>query len=376
MAGLKLLSDAHIVEALHFDHKICEASAEPAGLYLRTKIEDCRMRDRLCLIIFLVSLAGCSQYPEERVTAPLTEVRRAPVAHEAETKADAAFEPLPAGVNLTAQFRDRFQDPEHALTPEQAEALKPYRILIVHGLLGEVGLKFTGLLDKFSRGQGLIDYFKDQKRVFDELHLDYAVAGFKTASVDRSSTKIADAIAASDRPVIVLSHSKGGIDTLDALRKLDAQGKLGKVAGWISVQGVFYGSPDADEYVNSCFKRTYAKVAIKCLGGNFDSVKDLTCCACERYEAEHKDEIERIVRTVPIVCFASWTDEPKRGQLSDGQVPAKNEILCGCDYVAASHISHSETVINSKGEFDRTTFTKALLSLLADKMKNAGNPKP
>ena len=330
------------------------------------------MRCRLYSLLLIAALAGCSNYPEDRAKVPLSELRRTTVGREAEAQADAAFTPLANGANLTGTFRERLHDPEHAITAEQAEALKPYRILLVHGLLGEVGLKFTGFLDKFARGQGLIDYFKDQKKTCVELNLDYSVAGFKSASIDRSGTKIADAIAASDRPVIVISHSKGGIDTLDALRKLDAQGKLNKVAGWISMQGVFYGSPDADDYINSRFKSVYATVAIKCLGGDFDAVKDLTCCTCQQYETEHRADVERIVKTVPIVCFASWSaEQPKHAQeLSDGQVPTKSEILPGADYVAASRISHSQTVIHASEDFDRMAFTRTMLSLISDKMNS------
>src|SRR5262249_34683079 len=139
-------------------------------------------------------------------------------------------------------------------------------------------------------------------------------AGFKSASVERSAGKIADAILKSDKPVIIISHSKGGPDTLAALLKLSQQGKLDRVAGWISIQGVFYGSPDADAVVNSRFKKTYAFCAVKCMGADFDSIRDLTTTTRERYQDEHRAEIEAVVKKVPTLCFASWDSASKNGK--------------------------------------------------------------
>jgi len=295
---------------------------------------------------------------------------------EEEAKADAQFVAAPeCGANLTGEFNARYQHPDRTITSNQTAALKPYRVLIVHGLLGDVGLSFAGFLDKFDKRQGLIGYLKDQKTAVRELGLECSVAAFKSASVDRSGTKIAEAIEASDRPVIVLSHSKGGLDTLDALLKLQKVGKLSKVAGWISIQGALYGSPDADVCDDSKFKSAMARVAITCLGGHYQAIKDLTIEHCEAYQAEHREEIDRVVKAVPTICFVSWKKTPDEAAtqrdpdlLNDGAVPAHRGVLPGADYVAKANIGHAQTVIHVDADFDRVAFTQALLGMLGEKI--------
>ena len=276
------------------------------------------------------------------------------------------------GRNVTTEFRERFANIDKYCTEDRKEALKPYNVIIVHGLLGEVGLKFTGFLNTFSREQTCIDYFKDQRRAVEEFGVEPNIPGFKSASIDRSGTKIAQAIADSDRPVVLISHSKGGIDTLDALLKLQKQGKLNKVAGWISIQGCFYGSPDADSVENSKFRKPFSFVALKCLGANWDAVRDLTTTSSAAYHETHRDEIASVLHTVPTICFASWTDKADKNDpehKSDGCVPLRSAVLPNTDYIAKSGVTHGMTVIRSSEKFDRERFTKVLLTMLVDKMK-------
>lgn len=334
--------------------------------------------NRILLLFPLIFLYGCDDQPRKIAINELRFERPAPVVKiEAEAAADAAFNDQVPATNVTAQFRERFHQYDQYIKDAHLERLRDCNVLIVHGLLGEIGLKVQSMLDTFDHDERVIDYLKDQRKAIDELGLQAHVAGFKSASVERSSGKIVEAILKSDKPVIILSHSKGCVDTLDALLKLSSQGKLDRVAGWIAIQGVFYGSPDADSYVKNRFKNAYAHVALKFMCADFDSIRDLTTKRREQYQAEHAAEIESLTQKLPVLCFASWEHkeaDKKHGDdppapLCDGQVPTHSAILPGSEFVAKANVSHSMTVIHSSKPYDRVKFTKTLLLMLSEQME-------
>jgi len=64
-------------------------------------------------------------------------------------------------------------------------------------------------------------------------------------SVGHNAAAILEFLRSTDKQIIIVSHSKGGLDTLDAL--LDAPELWGDtVVGWVALQAPFYGSPVAD----------------------------------------------------------------------------------------------------------------------------------
>jgi hypothetical protein len=321
------------------------------------------------LILAAVAATG-AESPQPLPAQPIETV--API--DAQAQFDTFDEHIP-GNNVTADYRERFAHLENFLTDDRKNTLKQYNVLLVHGLMGEVGLGFTKFLNMFDKNQNLIAYLKDQKKAVELWGIEPKFASFKSASIDRSGSKIADAILKSDRPVIIISHSKGGIDTLDALIKLSKMGKLSKVAGWISIQGCFYGTPDADKYENNKFKQTLVHLTVKCLGANWDAIKDLTTKAGEAYQSKHHDEVASVLTCVPTLCFASWLEKERFGEKSDGQVPPHSAILPNTDYIAKYGVSHEMTVIKASEDFDRVTFTQVLLTMLADRLaKNATTP--
>lgn len=294
--------------------------------------------------------------------------------------------------NITPEFRSFFHAPAdgmEALTEARMAKLRNCEVLMVHGLMGEVGIGVRKVLDKVSSEQGLIDYLKDQEDVFEACGLPYQRVVFRSHSVDRSGGKIVEAVLAAKRPVILFTHSKGCVDTLDALLKLQAEGKLDRVAGWISLQGPFYGSPQAARYVENGGRRVFGIAAMRVMGGNFDAVRDLTPDARVAYMKEHADEIKSLVRNLPLICFTSW-ESPEKGSkkpkedkepedapaeqpelTSAFRIQPESCLLPGCAYVAKAGVSHSDTVISGPEFFDRDAMTRALLAMLAERL-----PKP
>jgi hypothetical protein len=174
-------------------------------------------------------------------------------------------------------------------------------------------------------------------------------------------------------PVLIVSHSKGCLDTLEALLDLQAEGKLSNVAGWVAIQGPFAGAPDVDDMQGNQFRRIKTRVAIKCLGACFDAVNDMKSSTRKEYLETHRDAIDRLVARLPVVCFASWVENAKNPG-SDGAVPVSSAVLPATDFALVRGLSHSATVINRGGEFDRVAFTRALMTMLLDRVAKLAPP--
>ena len=279
------------------------------------------------------------------------------------------------GRDCNDEFHQRFdefrgQSGAVADGAQLGDHLRGYRVLIVHGLLGEVGLKFTHFLDRIDGRQHVIDYLKDQQKALEGDGVEVEELDHKSDSVERGGSEVARRILAADRPVVILSHSKGCLDTLEALLTLQRYGKLYKVAGWVAMQGPFHGAPEADEVVASHIRKIATRLTLNCLGARFIAVNDMTSNVRENYLQTHRDEIERLIANIPVISFASWKEDPKQpGTDSDGAVPVESAVLPGSDFVLAQGLSHSATVIGGPREFNRRAFTRALMLMLLDRVQ-------
>jgi pimeloyl-ACP methyl ester carboxylesterase len=150
-------------------------------------------------------------------------------------------------------------------------------------------------------GEGVFTSFYSQMRDFDEKGIPYrnislASPAFNTSeSVEHNARAIRALLWSTDKKVILVTHSKGGLDTLHALVGAPALAK--KVIGWVALQSPFYGSPLADS--------TFApvnEVLLAALGGNGQSVEDLEVETRVAYMHEHRSEIKRLMRRIPVIA--------------------------------------------------------------------------
>lgn len=105
-------------------------------------------------------------------------------------------------------------------------------------------------------------------------------------SVENNAAAILDYLLdarAQRKQVTIVSHSKGGLDTLDALLRAEARDLLGDtVVGWVALQAPFYGSPVADPAPSAI-----NAVLLSALDGNGESLDDLKTEVRETYMATH-----------------------------------------------------------------------------------------
>jgi hypothetical protein len=184
--------------------------------------------------------------------------------------------------------------------------LKPFRVLLVPGLATDttesIG-RVTGPLG-ITAPEGFLSAFHQQRRWMDEAGVDYEVAPInRRGSCDDNGDAIVDAILRSPKPVIVVTQSKGGVDTLHGLVRYPTA--LGKIAGWVAYQPPLAGSPLADLLQDRRAVRAGSNLLFRLMGGTGLALRDMTTSFRAEYKRLYAPEIERVIRAIPIVTLVT-----------------------------------------------------------------------
>lgn len=108
-----------------------------------------------------------------------------------------------------------------------------------------------------------------------------------------------------NRSVTIVSHSKGGLDTLQALlENRDLWGDT--VTGWVALQAPFHGSPVADN-----LPAGLAGPLLAALGGDEQALVDLQTAGREQYMRERAGTIADLTGAMPVMsCYSSFVASP------------------------------------------------------------------
>ena len=273
--------------------------------------------------------------------------------------------------DLTAEYLEAYRD-DCAFGPAHREVLRRHKVLLVPGYFGNLHPGYFGTQLRWLAAIGV-----EREKV--------AVRPGQSVAIN--APIVATAIRASGKPVVLITHSKGSVDALDAL--LAESALRMKVAAWVSLQGAFFGSPVADMLLEgSLLDPAVSTVVLQFFGGTKESAQGLTTRASRVYYRERAIAINRVVREVPAVAFASALDgEPgtlvrtlleiprelmwREGIRSDGLVPLDAAVLPGMDFVKVTGVDHIAPVMPALQRFDRVRMTGALLRLaLREQLRN------
>ena len=261
--------------------------------------------------------------------------------------------------------------------------LQKYKILLVPGFLsdGIISLKGYGLIDGLLLRLG--EYFDDQMKWFKNNNIEYERVKIESEAAPEVNAKlIAAVIESSPKEVIILAHSKGGIDTLTALLLYPSLRK--KVKGFIPIQSPFWGSPIADWILENKTLDTLSCLILKAMGGTKKSLISLSTQTRDKFFQTHVKDIINILKEIPSLGFSSWKEKKKevlfdsilafpRDKMwevlkvkSDGLVPVESALYPYIDYIQVGEADHAVTVMYTSKikKFDRVLFTKTLLYLL------------
>ncbi|MFZ2653148.1 MAG: hypothetical protein WA210_23945 [Burkholderiaceae bacterium] len=240
--------------------------------------------------------------------------------------------------------------------------MRRYKVLLVPGYFGSLHPS----------------YFADQLQWLDSIGVDHEkVAVHAGHSSTVNAPIIAAAIRDSKRPVILITHSKGSVDAMEALRA--APSLRDKVKAWVSLQGAFLGSPVADMLLDGTLLDPLVTTAIlSIIGGSKEAALGLTTQLSRAYYEKNLVAINDVLRAVPTLGFASTVDGTarirtlleipremmwRRGIRSDGLVPTEAAVLPGMNFVKVSGVDHIAPVMHAMQSHDRVRMTKALLVL-------------
>jgi hypothetical protein len=281
----------------------------------------------------------------------------------------------------SAQGRDlteAFQSAHYAAGEQQlVERLRAYHVVFVPGFLSNLQLKPEWIVKKFVRVR---EHFTDQMAWLKKNGISHhRMVSNTELSPLVNGGELAMYLKTVERPVLLVTHSKGGLDALHGL--VGWKSVRSKVAGWLALQAPFLGSPIADEVVTHWPWRDLSFTALGIAGGSQESLLSLTTKSAQRYLADNAEEVEAVVDEIPVLCVGShkpnlpgrdtnlegWRNYMlKKGLPNDGLVPEKNAVLPGADYVFLEGVDHTAPVSSrpKAKPFPRVELTRDLLSLL------------
>ena len=293
----------------------------------------------------------------------------------------AASIPARLGKDLSTDFKSAWDTADQKLGESEKAELRKYKVLLVRGFMtGGYVEPFSLFGKKIWVGR----YFNDQMMVLKELGVDFSMVDIDSVMMPaHNAAKVAAEIRGSKKPVIIISHSDGGMYTLEAL--VENPDLAPRVRGFISLQTPFLGSPVADYVHANKFLASSMSGILGHFGGTLNSLTSLTRDERAAFQNNNRKSIARVVSSVRIISFASSKPDrhgeidtlleiPRNAMLdkgieNDGLVPTDSAILPGSDFVRFSGLDHIAPVMAEDMflKFDRARLTKTLMLMLLDK---------
>ena len=263
------------------------------------------------------------------------------------------------------------------------EKLKRYEILLVRGFLSN-SMVFLGT-HPWNITE-IANYYEEQLEFCEDIGLHCKVVPIKSEeSLAYNGALIADEINKSKRPVIILSHSKGGLDALEGYLIYTIVQE--KIKGWIALQVPFFGTPLADYILDNNVLSEFFYYLIKKLGGAPTSLESMRVVECKKYYEENKEAINSLLRKIPTLSVASWKANEKykvdtimehfrnwmlkNGIQNDGMIPTDSAILPNTDFIILKDVDHANGVMFTPFQnYDRVRFFKSLLVVMQNMIDN------
>jgi hypothetical protein len=189
-----------------------------------------------------------------------------------------------------------------------AARLAGHRVLLCYGLFGDLmaALRPIGL-----------DYMAGQLGWLKRIGVDAAPIPLPSAApVIRNAARIAEVVLSRPSPVLLVAHSKGGIEALCAL--LGSPEVTSRCRGFLALQSPFRGSPLADAALGLAPLRLAADRVLRLVRlGEGQGLLDLTCALRGPWMDAQVLAIEALATRVPMASLAtvvggggSWRDRP------------------------------------------------------------------
>lgn len=293
-------------------------------------------------------------------------------------------------MDLSEQFFDLLQGPGSPLSRDELIELKNrYQIIFLRGLMGDL------VPDRVN------SYFLDQMQWLQQHEINHwRPESNSEYGMQKLSRKNIGAIERTilnrhqmypDKNVILVSHSKGGIDALETLLARNYLPGT-HVRGWIAMQTPFSGTPISDWVIRN---RLLNPVTQSLLAGPFKGDRNVALNmgtqARVDYIRRNAAAIRALAKKCNILSFASRISpadrsifRPLRYALdricnlaNDGLIPTESHVLsidgipC-CPWIEANHLDHIYTVLPvfpDRGSNDRLSHKHRRIRIFASLLK-------
>ncbi|MDB5369877.1 MAG: hypothetical protein JWP20_1435 [Roseomonas sp.] len=257
------------------------------------------------------------------------------------------------------------------------------RVLLAYGLAGEaiarlapIGFDYMGMQLVWLRAQGAVAE---------------VVALPTAAAIAENAALLAAAILAEPAPCLLVAHSKGGLEALDALLH---PGVAARCAGFVALQSPFLGSPVADAVLRSPRIHGAARRLAQLLrAGSGAGLVDLTTDARAAWMERHAGAVAALTTSLPVLCvgsqvrrdtatgpdrrylpLADWMERHGAGP-NDGLVSVASALLPGARHWVLN-ASHRALVSAGEGRDPVGVLRQALGALLSPAPPSAAIPPP
>jgi hypothetical protein len=303
--------------------------------------------------------------------------------------AEAQFEPPygSMGDNRSAAYARQMQNHDVSL-PDVGIAANAFFVIFVPGLISDSNIRSSKYFYDFEKV--LAHHGMSEER-------DYALLskkhGFDSEnSVALNAKALSNFIRKVDRPVVLVTHSKGSVDALAALvANEDFPEITSHIHGWLNIQGSIWGTPIADAIEVSGVAKFLVDLGLALFGGSGQALTDMTLVSRHQFMNDHWDEVMQLSETIRILSFVSSKEYEHmdrsikalyeapfigpavtgamKDQVHDGLVPVSHALLPGSAYVIAVGIDHADSVTNTDRDqyrFNRLQMSSVLLRLLLE----------
>ncbi|MFG1500167.1 hypothetical protein ABMA70_08140 [Halobacteriovorax sp. XZX-3] len=235
------------------------------------------------------------------------------------------------------------------------------------------------------------DYFRDYMDLLKEHKVKFKRIVVESEDpVSKNSKFIKNEIDKINGPILVVSHSKGGLEFLDVLINNPQVSK--RVIGWVSMQSPYHGSVLADYFIQSSFKKTVMGWLFALLGGDVSGMESVGTKIRSDYMQANAAKIEAALENINLLQFITFINEQEGRETSleisrnfifervgrnDGMVDLRSSLLKPYRHVIINDVDHLTTVLDQKnmdflkGEneswrFDRKQHFRAILQLILE----------
>lgn len=268
----------------------------------------------------------------------------------------------------------------------QARAETEFEVLFVPGMTSDGTYRLGPLLIDTNR---VPSSFQNYIKHLDSVGIkNRFIKTDSEGDVPTNAYKIAKQIKGNELPVILIGHSRGSVDSLEALIKYPEI--RDRVLGFVAIQSPFWGTEISDWIESTYSLKNFIAYLSYFVSGDKNLSAQLTRKTRAEYMLKHSREVQSITSQIPVLTVTTNAGDVVSDKLaltrlfsdsSDGVVPTDSGYLPGARNLHLSGLDHLSVVIETAhSTLNHTEFLKGAMDFIFQKrflfIKNKTEAEP